>query len=296
MINKSGVALLLAALLLPISVALPATTNNDRDSNSDNDKEQNANEFVRKVLTNEVSAEAQDHSHWMCRVETNTSHGKEVDDVAETRFGDLKRRILLNGHPLTAEQKREDEERIRKFVDDPSALQSSMKKENEDEDQSQKMLKMLPDALIYRFVKRRGDVVELHFTSNPNFHPPSREAEVFQALEGNMWVNRRQLRLIELTGHLNREVKFGDGLLGHLNQGGEFHVKQAEVAPGYWELTLLNVNMVGKALFFKTISVQQHMSRTAFHKISDDLTVAQAADLLQKRAAVAQSARPKSGQ
>ena len=154
MINKSGLALLLVALVLPISTAFPVVANND------NDKEQNANEFVRKVLTNEVSAEAQDHSHWMCRVETNTSQGKEVDDVAETKFGDLKRRILLNGHPLTAEQKREDEERIRKFVDDPSALQSSMKKENEDEDQSQKMLKMLPDALIYRFVKRRGDIVE----------------------------------------------------------------------------------------------------------------------------------------
>lgn len=286
MTNKTGVASLALALFLPISgSALP-----------EDDPAQNANEFVRKVLTNEVSAEAQDHSHWMCRVETSTSHGKDVDEVAETKSGDLKRRILLNGHPLTAKEKHEEDERIRKFVNDPSALQSSMKKENEDEEQSQKMLKMLPDALIYRVVKRRGDIVELHFTSNPNFHPPSHEAEVFQALEGNMWVNRRQLRLVELTGHLNREVKFGDGLLGHLNQGGEFHVKQAEVAPGYWELTLLNVNMVGKALFFKTISVHQHMHRTAFHKLSDDLTVAQAADLLQKRTDIAQSARPKSDQ
>jgi len=52
-------------------------------------------------------------------------------------------------------------------------------------------------------------------------------------------------------------VKFGGGLLGHLHPGGTLDVKQAEVAPGYWELTVLNVHMKGKALFFKTIAVNQ---------------------------------------
>lgn len=57
-------------------------------------------------------------------------------------------------------------------------------------------------------------------------------------------------------------------------------VKQAEVAPGYWELTLLNVQMKGKALFFKTISVQQKYSRSSFKRVPDDLTIAQAAEIL----------------
>jgi hypothetical protein len=33
-----------------------------------------------------------------------------------------------------------------------------------------------------------------------------------------------------------------------------------EVAQGYWEMALLHVDMKGKALFFKTISVQQNWS------------------------------------
>ena len=87
-----------------------------------------------------------------------------------------------------------------------------------------------------------------------------------------------------IRGHLNREVKFGGGLLGHLDPGGRFDVQQTEVAPGYWELTRLDVEMKGKALFFKTISIQQKMRRSDFHRLSDDLTLSQAADLLQKRA------------
>lgn len=111
-------------------------------------------------------------------------------------------------------------------------------------------------------------------------------------MEGDIWVNRKQARLMEITGHLTHEVKFAGGLLGHLNPGGQFEVQQTEVAPGYWELTLLNVNMKGKALFFKTISVQQKLHRTDFREIPDNLTLVQAADLLRKQPVVARSAGP----
>jgi hypothetical protein len=282
--NQLGTAALLIGLLLPVTAARAAVSNSD----------ENANEFARRVLTNEVTAEAQDHSHWMCRLETDTSHGKEVYEVVEAKSGDLKSLVLRNGRPLSLRQKREEDARIQKLIHNPEALQSSMKKENEDEEQSQRLLKLLPDALIFKFGERRGDMVELQFSPNPKFHPPSREAEVLRALEGTMWVNSKQSRLVELNGRLSREVKFGGGMLGHLNKGGEFHVKQAEVGPGYWELTLLNVNMHGKALFFKTINVQQKMRRTDFHRIPDDLTLAQAADLLQKQNVVAQRGSPAS--
>jgi len=77
-------------------------------------------------------------------------------------------------------------------------------------------------------------------------------------------------------------VKFAEGLLGHLDPGGNFHVKQAEVAPGFWELTILKVNMKGKALFFKTIDVRQKMSRSAFRKVADNTSPQQAAAILKQ--------------
>lgn len=54
-------------------------------------------------------------------------------------------------------------------------------------------------------------------------------------------------------------VKFGGGLLGHLDADGQFYVKQEEGQPGYWELAVLNVDLKGRALLFKTISVQEKM-------------------------------------
>jgi hypothetical protein len=87
-----------------------------------------------------------------------------------------------------------------------------------------------------------------------------------------------------ISGHLSRELKFGGGLFGHLDKGGVFDVKQTEVAPGYWELTFLNVQMKGKALFFKTIGAQQKFSKSEFKLMPDDLTITQAAEILRKQA------------
>jgi hypothetical protein len=74
----------------------------------------------------------------------------------------------------------------------------------------------------------------------------------------------------------------GAGLLGQLDKGGQFYVKQEQVARGFWEMTALHVQMRGKALFFKTIGVRQKIVRSGLHRVSDDLTLAQAADMLKK--------------
>jgi hypothetical protein len=248
--------------------------------------ETNANELARRVLMNEAKAEAGDHSHWMLHLEMEKSGRKEIDEVVESKDGDLKWPLSIDGRQLTAAQKEAAERRIQQLLRDPDAFRNSMRGENEDAARSQRMLKVLPKALTFTFCEQRGDTVELHFTPNPQFRPATGEERVFQAMEGDIWVNSKQARLAEITGRLSHEVKFGGGFLGQLNSGGRFEVQQTEVAPGYWELTRLDVEMKGKALFFKTIGVQQKLRRSDFRRISDDLTPAQASDLLRKQGAL----------
>jgi hypothetical protein len=248
------------------------------------DSEVPADELARRVTADELKAEQQDQSHWSFRLEIQNANGqKEVDQVIETRNGDLKRPLLINGRELTAEQQQKSERQTDQLVRNPGALRQSLNNKNEDAARSQRLLKMLPDAFHFIYGERRGDLVQLNFSPKPNFHPPTREAEVFHAMEGSVWVSTKQSRVEEIAGHLIHEVKFGGGLLGHLNKGGTFDVKQAEVGPGYWELTLLRVQMKGRAFFFKTISVQQNYSRSDFRQVPDNLTLAQAADILRKQ-------------
>lgn len=276
-------AQLAAIFLLPILLILLSTWCAAQDIENKNPT--NPNDLVRRVIANELKAEQQDHSHWSLRLKTQKPNGhSEADEVVETSDGDLKRPILINGRPLTSEQKEKANERIQQLVRNPDELRKARAEEDEDNSRSQQLLKMLPDAFNYIYGRRLGGVVELKFDPNPKFHPPTHEAEVFHAMQGSLWVDSKQNRLEELSGHLIREVKFGGGILGHLNQGGTFDVKQANVAPGYWELTRLKVQMKGKALFFKTIGVQQNETRNDFKQVPDNLTAAQAAEMLRHKA------------
>lgn len=264
-LNMATIAVTLWALTLPAIAQSPQMP---------------PNEFVRKVINHELTAENNDHSHWMFRLETEKKNGqKDVDDVIETKDGDLKRPILIDGHQPTPDQRKQIDNHLGK---DLQELRKNHKDKSQDEGQSQQMLKMLPDAFLYSYGKREGDEVELTFKPNPKFHPDNHEAEVFHAMQGSIWLDAKQNRLAHISGRLMKEVKFFGGLLGHLDPGGTFDVKQGEVSPGYWELTMLNVEMNGKALFFKTISVRQEYRRSEFKLVPNDTTIAQGVEMLMK--------------
>jgi hypothetical protein len=77
-------------------------------------------------------------------------------------------------------------------------------------------------------------------------------------------------------------VKFAGGLLGHLDKGGTFDVKQTQIAPGIWDVTYMHVQMNGKALFFKTIAVREKDTRSDYRRVSSNLSLAQAASLVKQ--------------
>jgi hypothetical protein len=245
-----------------------------------------ANDLARRVVENELRAEDQDKSHWMFRVEMRRpDSGSEVDEVIQTPKGELQLPLLINGHPPAKTEQEKAESRIQQLVNNPAAAQKSRKEKSEDYSRSRRMLKMLPEAFIYSYGAREGDRVQLNFKPNPRFRSRGFEEEVFHAMDGSLWVDDKQNRLAAMTGHLTNGVKFLGGLLGHLDKGGSFEVKQEPVAPGDWELTVLNVHMTGRALFFKSISEQQQFYRTEFKRVPDTLTLAQADEILKKEVA-----------
>ena len=205
--------------------------------------------------------------------------------MIQTTKGELQLPVLINGHPPDKTEEEKAESRIQQLVNNPAAAQKSRKEKSEDYSRSRRMLKMLPEAFIYTYGGRQGDRVQLNFKPNPHFRSHSFEEEVFHAMDGSLWVDEKQNRLAQMSGHLTNGVKFLGGLLGHLDKGGSFEVRQEPVARGYWELTVLNVHMTGRALFFKTIGEQQQFSRSEFKRVPDNLTLAQAEQMLKKEVA-----------
>jgi hypothetical protein len=245
-----------------------------------------ANALVRRVITNELNFQ-DDHTNWMYRLEKEQYGKKQVEEIVETKDGSLSRLLSINDHPLTAKQQSEEDQRVRELITSPGAQQKLRRVLDAETLQGRRLFKMLPDAFVFSYAGDDGNLVKLSFRPNPSFHAPSLEARVFHDMEGEMWIDCKQERLAAFDGHLTQTVKFGFGLLGHLDKGGHFEVRQAEVVPGHWDITTLSLEMTGKALLFASIGVQKKENHQDFHRVSDDLTLTQAADILNRSIVVA---------
>ena len=223
----------------------------------------------------------------MYRADREEQSKKKAKEVVQTRQGSLDQLVAVDGQPLNAKEQRDERERIGNLVRNPAEQQRLEQTKKKDAEQCQAFFKMIPDALTFIYAGREGDLIKLSYRPNPSFQPPAREARVFQEMEGEMWVHEAQRRLVRIQGQLMANVKFAGGLLGYLEKGGHFSVEQRELLPGQWDLTFMEVDMKGKALFFKTIAVQQQESRSDFRTVPDGLTLAEAADMLTKKVTVA---------
>ena len=249
--------------------------------------EMSAVDLARKVVTNELKVQDEEHGHWMYRLEKEEAGKKQSQEILETNNGSLTQLLAIDGRPLDAIQQRKENQRLQRLVSHPDEQRKLQQATNKKAEQGARLFRILPDVFLFSYAGRRGDLVILTFRPNPNYQPPSLEARVFHGMEGEMTVDTKQVRLVALNGHLMEDVKFGGGLLGHLDRGGKFEVRQTEVAPGHWEMTALNVDMKGKALLFKTIGVQETENHSDFHRVPDDLTLAEAADILNRQIVVA---------
>lgn len=237
-----------------------------------------AQELVREVVANEIQALGSDRSRWRFVLRAQEPGIDQTKEVIETNEGALTRLIAEHGEPLTLEQQRNQDRSIEQFIRNPSQM-----KRERDKQRLQKLLALLPGRFLYHQNWDEGGNVGLSFRPDPKFQPPNRDAQVFHAMEGTMIVDGSAKRLKEFRGRLVRDVVFGWGILGRLHRGGVFEVHQDEVAAGHWELTLLDIHITGKALFFKTVGQQQREERKDFDEVPADLTPAEALEMLKQR-------------
>lgn len=231
-------------------------------------------------MQNEIQSQLHDTDLWSYREVTKAKDREQLTEYCETKRGTIHRLLAVNGHPLNSKQRQAESRRIAKVLRSPDLLRAAEKKQSADAQEERKFLKLFPRAFRYQVESRQGDRVTLRFKPSPDFSPSGLEERALHALEGTMVVDVRQKRLVSVQGHLMTEVKFWGGVLGHLDQGGTFSVVSEDVAPGDWELKSLAVEMNGKALLFKTITVHEQDTYSNYKLVPPDTTLAQAAERL----------------
>jgi len=170
--------------------------------------------------------------------------------------------------------------RIRRLLHDTSQ-QSKLKQQYDDDEQKlETLMRVMPEAFLYDCDGVEGNFVRLKFRPDPSYKPPNYEARVVHTLAGTVLIDSQQQRLAKLSGQLVDRVQFGYGLFGHIDAGGTIEIGRVQVGPLQWKTALLNIQLSGRLIFFKTISKQQYEIRSNFRAVSDELSLSEANELL----------------
>ena len=241
-------------------------------------------ELVGRVVDKELNAK--DEGHFIYRHWRQTADGIKVKEVVETAAGMVDRLIEVDGLPLTAKQQAKEDTRLQNLLVYPELQQQQKKEQRQDNERVRIMFRELPLAFLYEYVAvergRWGEIICLTFVPNPNYQPSSREASVYRAMSGKLWVAVPEYRLAGIEASLFKEVRFGWGILGHLEKGGHFYVEQSTIAPHRWDVTYQNIQFDGRALLFKTIFLHEIERTSDFRRVPDNLSLAEGIEMLKE--------------
>jgi hypothetical protein len=248
-------------------------------------------ELVRSVVANEVAAAKNATVKHMFRSRKQTPKGSQTRLYVETRDAIAAMLIAINDQPLTPQQQQAETNHLAWLMANPDQLRKKQLREKEDAERTLRIVKALPDAFRYEYAgtedsgvglgKEGAPLVRLKFTPNPGYSPPSRVEQVLEGMQGYLLIDTTARRIARIDGTLFKEVTFGWGIIGHLDKGGHFRVQQADVGDGTWEITEMSLNITGKILLFKGLSMVSDELFSDFRRVPDDLTFAQGVKLLE---------------
>ena len=239
-------------------------------------------ELVRAAVNNEIAAD-RDHSvKHMFRSRKSGPKGSQTRLYAETTQAMAGMTIAYNDQPLSQQQIANEEARLNGLRDNPEQLKKKQAQEKEDAERTMRIVRALPDAFVYEYAgpQENGPTAKLNFRPNPNYEPPSRVEQVLTGMSGFVEIDKASRRLITIDGTLFKDVSFGWGILGHLDKGGHFLVRQAQTSDGSWMMMHMALSFTGKILLFKSISITSDEVFSDFHRVPAETTFAQAIELL----------------
>lgn len=201
--------------------------------------------LIERASENEVQA-LQAPVPYQFTERLNWSWGSETRSVIETPEGRADRIVQFHDEPLAPDQQEKQKRRLEKLLRDRDAVKDELQDWKSEMQHRIRMVRAFPKAVLFLFDGREDNLLRFSFRPNPEFSPKDRETQLYRGMEGFVWIEPTQERIVRVLGKLVKDVSFGWAVLGHLNKGGTYEITQTEVAPGIWRTTTLNVDVKGR--------------------------------------------------
>jgi hypothetical protein len=204
-----------------------------------------------------------------------------TERVVETPFGRVRFLLAEDSKPLSPDRMKQERDRLANDAAHPEAFQKHEQALKDDEVHARQMLDLLSRGFLLENIKPQSADWYIDFRPDPKYSPSGIEEKVLHGMSGWLLVTQSGMRLHHIEGRLPADVGIGFGLVANVKAGSNFETTKA-VEEGQWRTVRVISDMRGKAVLFKTISKNQDLARTEFKRVANNLTVAQAVEMLER--------------
>jgi hypothetical protein len=198
--------------------------------------------------------------------------GSETRSVIQTAHGRADRIVLFNGEPLSPDQQAKQQHRLEKLLSDHDAVKDELKDQKSETQRRIRIVKAFPKAFFFDFAGLEKGLLRFDFRPDPDFSPKDRETQMYRGMEGSVWIEPMQERIVRIEGILVKDVSFGWGIMGHLNKGGIYEIAQTQLSPGKWRITMMDVDLKGKTFLINSFRFKRKEINSRFHPVSSQMT------------------------
>jgi hypothetical protein len=243
---------------------------------------QTAKELIGVTCHNELQ-QREKRTLWSYIAERHSNNHVFREQVIETVDAPVRHLLAVDGAPPTSAQMKEENDRHQELLNNASRRHALQKQQNDDDKTMEELLLIIPEAFVFEDQGPEGQSEKIAFHPNPGFKPKTYEQRVLHALDGIVFVDLHDKRIVRLSGSLQSRVEFGYGLIGHVEQGGTTDITRVHLSPGVWKTSAEKINIDGRFVILKTINKHQDESRTGFEPVPPDTTFAQALNEIGKQ-------------
>jgi hypothetical protein len=203
-----------------------------------------------------------------------------TERVVETAAGKVRLLLAEDGKPLSIQQQTAEKAKLADIAAHPETFQRREQAMKNDEQHAEQMLALLHKAFLFDEPHPDGSDVRIGYRPDPAYQPKTMEEKVLHAMSGEVLVDERSMQLHRIEGKVPADVSLGYGILGTIHAGSSFTTTHEMEPGGEWKDALVTTAIEGKAMLFKEIGRNEHVVHSEFKRVADDISVAQAVELL----------------
>jgi len=243
--------------------------------------------WVDAAAANELHV-IQDDGKLPLRYRTHKVDSKEdiTREVIETRDGTVARLVERNGQKLTVEEDAAERQRLKEILDSPGDFIKHHKRDDSMRHDSVQLVSQMPQAMIYTYVPGQPQLpgatnrqIVIDFEPDPNYKAQETLDDLLTGIKGRMWIDAQSKRVVRIEGTVQKDVNFGWGILGKINQGGTIVLEQANAAGDRWVYSRLDTHLTMRVVI-KTVAMNNKMTASDFRPLPGPVSVQDAVHTL----------------